>query len=46
MENLVHVGLSLLTGDFGEEQAWHQKVGAAQRGEDVAFKFIHFLHAI
>lgn len=41
MENLVHVRLSLLPSDSGEQQAGDQKVGAAESSEDVAFKSIH-----
>lgn len=38
---LVHVGSPLLPGHSGEQQAGYQKVGAAESGEDVAFKFLH-----
>jgi len=41
VEHLVHVRLPLLPGDSGEQQAGYQKVGAAERSEDVAFKFLH-----
>lgn len=41
MKNLVHVRLSLLPSDSGEQQAGYQKVGAAESSEDVAFKFLH-----
>lgn len=41
MKNLVHVRLPLLPGDSGEQQAGYQKVGAAERSEDVAFEFLH-----
>lgn len=41
VENLVHVRVSLLPSDPGEQQAGDQKVGAAESSEDVAFKFLH-----
>lgn len=41
MKYLVHVGLPLLPGDSGEQQAGNQKVGAAESSEDVAFKCLH-----
>lgn len=41
VENLVHVRISLLPSDSGEQQARYQKVGAAESSEDVAFKFLH-----
>ena len=41
VKNLVHVGLPLLPGDSGEQQAGDEKVGAAESSEDVAFKFLH-----
>lgn len=41
VKDLIHVGSPLLPGHSGEEQARHQKVGAAEGGEDVAFKFLH-----
>lgn len=45
MENLVHVRVSLLPSDPGEQQAGDQKVGAAESSEDVAFKFLHVWRA-
>uniref|UniRef100_A0A3Q3KZY0 EKC/KEOPS complex subunit TPRKB n=2 Tax=Mastacembelus armatus TaxID=205130 RepID=A0A3Q3KZY0_9TELE len=41
VKQLVHVRLPLLPGHSGKQQAGHQKVGAAQSGEDVAFKSLH-----
>ena len=41
VEHLVHVGKPLLPGHCGEQQAGDEEVAAAQRGEDVAFKFLH-----
>lgn len=41
VKDLVHVRSPLLPGHSGEEQARHQKVGAAESGKDVAFEFFH-----
>lgn len=38
---LVHIGLPLLSGHSGEDEAGDEKVDAAQSREDVAFKFLH-----
>lgn len=43
MEDLVHVGIPLLPRHFGEQQAGHQEVDAAQSWEYVAFDFLHVL---
>lgn len=41
VEDLVHVRFPLLPCDFRENQAGDQEVGAAESGEDVAFKCLH-----
>lgn len=41
MEYLIHVRISLLPSDFGEQKAGYEKVNAAQSSEDINLKSLH-----